>query len=194
MACTSALATRVSGLIGNQLVGCPSAASDACFGAATYQQRAVAYIQSLLDVGGLITDLKLIQNYALACIYFATGGDAWSNANTNGWLSGSDPCKAWEGIDCNFDLQVTSIDLHENNLVGDFPCEVALLSADHPVQAGFLEVLTISSNYLTNTNDPELQWIGGLGSKMGTYLRMPTALAKLPKSIFLTFTSLNSSL
>lgn len=163
----SALALRLSALIGNNVLGSPNAARNVCLGTDTYQGRAVAYIQSLLDAGRTLSDPKLVQYYALACIYYSTNGDGW--AYKTGWLSETiDPCDkpGWVFIFCS-QSNVTKINFQlPNRLVGDFPNEVVLLSADHVSQAGNLAALVIDSNGATNTNDPNLEWIGGLGSAM----------------------------
>lgn len=164
-AACSALATRLALLIGNSLPGCPNAALKTCLGADVYQGQAVAYIQSLIDAGRTFTDLKLVQYYALACIYYATGGSGW----TKTWVSSStDPCdQPWTGVTC-VNEQVTGLNFHNLNLVGDFPCEVVLFSADNAIGAGSLTSLSLRSTSVTNTYDPDLKWIGGLGSGMRT--------------------------
>ena len=56
---------------------------------------------------------------SLEAIYEGTTGQNWTNSS--GWMNVTvDHCQ-WYGITCNSDSFVTSIDLRNNNLVGQFP-------------------------------------------------------------------------
>jgi hypothetical protein len=76
-------------------------------------------------------DVKLIQRFALAVIYFATNGDGWLQCSANPlstdacgleypfmgesrFLSGANECE-WAGISCNLQLCVTEVEF------GTFP-------------------------------------------------------------------------
>lgn len=52
----------------------------------------------------------LIQRFGLATLYFATGGDRWTNKD--GWLEGIHECY-WYGVDCNKDKLATSLILRK---------------------------------------------------------------------------------
>jgi len=69
-------------------------------------------------------DPWLIYRYALANIYFALGGDGWSN-NGN-WLSKRHACE-WDGLNCNLKQNLIEIDLSSNNVTGVLPPEFSLL-------------------------------------------------------------------
>eukprot|EP00985_Skeletonema_marinoi_P011371 scaffold5398_cov70-Skeletonema_marinoi.AAC.3 len=60
----------------------------------------------------------LIERPSLEAIYNETDGQNWSNKA--GWMNEIDHCK-WHGITCDGDGFVMSIDLRDNNLVGQFP-------------------------------------------------------------------------
>lgn len=75
-------------------------------------------------------DWKKLQRYAIATIYFSTGGDDWFN--TNGWLSDQDECEWYETRDeddvCSSDGRFQVLYNQRNNLKGQLPAEIALLS------------------------------------------------------------------
>jgi len=55
---------------------------------------------------------------SLEAIYERTNGQNWTN--NAGWMNEEDHC-GWYGVTCNGDGFVTSIDLRDNNLAGQFP-------------------------------------------------------------------------
>jgi hypothetical protein len=62
--------------------------------------------------------------WALASIYYYTGGEDWMSAK--GWLSSNSICE-WEHIECNLMTgSLREIVLANNNLVGTIPSEFAL--------------------------------------------------------------------
>lgn len=65
-----------------------------------------------------------LQRNALIDLYKATGGDNWT-INTN-WCS-AEPVSTWQGIKCNSEGLVTSIELAANNLVGTLPQSLSVL-------------------------------------------------------------------
>jgi hypothetical protein len=63
---------------------------------------------------------QLVDRFALATIFFANGGDSWTNSN--GWLSNNSICDGWNGISCYFNSdKIEEIDLSRNNLHGEIP-------------------------------------------------------------------------
>lgn len=78
---------------------------------------------------------------ALEDIYISTNGSAWDHSE--GWMTDSDPCTSWYGVDCEvleycppsdpppicFDTdRVTTLDLRENHLNGVIPSSISKLS------------------------------------------------------------------
>lgn len=74
---------------------------------------------------------------SLESIFYNTGGIEWTNLT--GWLATSNPCD-WYGVDCTDD-QVSGVRLANNNLAGDIPEEVGLLTG--------LNTIDLSNNFLT---------------------------------------------
>mmetsp|Transcript_27051 Transcript_27051/g.38339 ORF Transcript_27051/g.38339 Transcript_27051/m.38339 type:complete len:306 (+) Transcript_27051:390-1307(+) len=69
----------------------------------------------------------LLQRYALAILYFDLAGPSWNNHT--GWLTARDTC-SWHGVYCNrFKTKIIEIDLNHNNLQGQLPAEINLLSS-----------------------------------------------------------------
>lgn len=95
-------------------------------------------------------DPHLVQRYALAVFYFATGGDNWHSGDLH-WLSGVHECfwnKKVKGrpmgvVDCDENKQVTYIELVENNLAGSLPKEIGWLEN--------LQSIDLQENRLTGT-------------------------------------------
>jgi hypothetical protein len=134
------------------------------------------------DVQGIdiLSENKIIQYYALYCIYTCT--NAVSNAITEaeglvsvpewivatGWDTNNTDSCTWFGISCSND-QVTDIDLFSNALTGAFPAEVTLLAADGPrsTGAGALARLDLFDNMLL-TNNGDNSWWSFLGSQLST--------------------------
>lgn len=67
---------------------------------------------------------RLYQRYALAVLYFNTGGKHWKESNN--WLSKKNECK-WMGVMCNFRNTIVDLDLGFNNIEGMLPREMSLL-------------------------------------------------------------------
>jgi len=115
-------------------------------------------------------DTDLAQRYALAVLYFATGGDRWKECSrdltsrcessdgsglrsSSHFLSNGSVC-SWYGLTCSDEQKkdiVTWIDLNNNGLSGSIPDELSLLSDN-------LELLWLSANPELGGSLP--QWIG----------------------------------
>jgi len=126
--------------------------------------------ENLQDTSPIDADTDLAQRYALAVLYFATGGDSWKECSQDvtskcessdgsglqssaHFLSGGPVC-SWFGLTCTNDQKkdiVTWIDLSKNGLSGSIPNELSLLSDN-------LELLWLSGNPELGGNLP--QWIG----------------------------------
>lgn len=134
-----------------------------------------------------MTDAKVVQLYALGCIYFATFAVAnpateaslGKGVTPTGWISSTnwlnvtvDPCSGdnstisvWKGVGCE-DNRVTRLNLRSNDLTGTFPPEIIILSADNPSKAGKLNFLDLSLNGNLFASNLE-SWMGMLGSNLG---------------------------
>lgn len=149
----------------------------------SYQHQAMQRTSQQIGVDGF-SDAKLVQYYALYCIYFATY--AMPNHITNDdprfagivfpfWLISTnwdqvnvDPCNGWHGISCDSDGKVTNIDLYENTLTGTWPDEVKLLAADGPFSTGagkLTQVDLFANEFLTG----DASWISDLGSSVSKF-------------------------
>jgi len=161
----------------------------------SYQTAALRRLETL-DARDVLGDIKLVQFYALYCIFEATNSQSndfiqsqniqipiipgWDHSY--GWEETDlDPCDGWYGISCEDDF-VVGIDLYDNMLTGNFPPEITLLASDgkRATGAGKLRHLDLYNNhYLSNGGDSS--WISDLGSNFGRI--------SMPSSFFLPFAS-----
>ncbi|CAB9513332.1 leucine rich repeat [Seminavis robusta] len=131
----------------------------------SYQSKAVAWVESTADLS-LHTAARLVQRYALACLYYATNsvenfhtieifgeGNVRPWIDETDWLSG-DEC-TWYKITCNDEGYVTRIELDSNRLTGALPPELTLLK-------NTLEVLDFYQNLFHNIGDAGNHWLGEL--------------------------------
>jgi hypothetical protein len=103
----------------------------------------------------------VIDLYAVATLFFSTGGTFWTD-NTR-WKSSNPVCE-WSGIDCDETFHITAIRLHNNNLVGSIPPELALLSPRSTVN-GFTQGLTrldLSRNNIGGGIPPQVGRLEGM--------------------------------
>jgi len=128
------------------------------------------------DLSGM-TDETKIQRFALATLYYSTNGDDWTN---NGlWLTEQDECDwAFAEAPCDASGVVVNLDLAFNNLRGEIPPEIGLLtdlvsiilngdgsssqlSGSLPGDLSLLEKIerfSISNNDLSGPIPPGLNW------------------------------------
>lgn len=158
----------------------------------SYQSKAARWVEETAQLGGH-SPQRLVQRYALACVYFASNGvrtfytDELFGEGTqprgwideSGWLVDADEC-GWYRISCNADGFVNKIELHENRLTGEFPPEVTLLKDS-------LEVIDLYQNPVYNKGAQNNDWLGELtnlqklffGRTYFQYDGIPTAIGKL---------------
>jgi hypothetical protein len=72
----------------------------------------------------------VLERFVMALLYFSTGGETWDDSS--GFLSASSVC-SWNGVLCNATVvesypMVVRIDMQDNNLHGQLPTELGLLS------------------------------------------------------------------
>ena len=142
-------------------------------------------------------DSKIVQYYALFCIYTATYAvpnmitdmDERFEAITTfpGWIGNRgwtvndlDPCPPnvsgegnFDGVECE-NGKVVALLLNQKLLTGIFPSEVTLLASDGPAAtgAGDLQTIDLFDNpFLYNNADNS--WMEFLGSSLGMF-QMPT--------------------
>ena len=83
------------------------------------------------DVGTLgledctVDNSDAVDRAALVALYSATGGSSWTRQDN--WLSGA-PISEWEGVRVNDGGRVTALFLPGNNLTGELPLDIGLLS------------------------------------------------------------------
>ena len=115
--------------------------------------------QNLLRKRKLELDTKLLQRWVLATVYFSTNGEDWDYERDImlPWLSSGNEC-LWHSLECSSDgtNEITSITLRENNLIGQIPPEIHLLSS--------LEFLHFNSNQLTGTIPTTIGRLKNLGT------------------------------
>lgn len=159
---------------------------------ASYQSKALAWLLKS-NTRNLIFEKKLIQRYALACIYYATNSVSTIYTDVeygigkkvpgwiteDGWLNDPDEC-TWYRIICNNEGLVTAITLASNQLSGTFPREVILLHQS-------LLRLDLYDNIVFNEGDEGNSWLGELtslkylfyGSTNFAYDGIPTEINRL---------------
>jgi Leucine-rich repeat (LRR) protein len=99
------------------------------------------------EVGGIcgsVSEIPVAECQALVAFYHRTGGPDW--ALKRGWLETEQPCQ-WAGIRCEAG-HVTAITLNYNDLRGELPAEMGLLSE--------LKMVSLYFNYLTGPIPPEV--------------------------------------
>eukprot|EP00984_Skeletonema_dohrnii_P005545 scaffold1955_cov106-Skeletonema_dohrnii-CCMP3373.AAC.13 len=70
-------------------------------------------------VDNSLDERSVIERPSLEAIYNETDGQNWTNSA--GWMNETEDYCVWHGISCDSDGFVTSIDLRDNNLAGQFP-------------------------------------------------------------------------
>jgi hypothetical protein len=132
----------------------------------SYQSRAVQFVESDINLS-TYDDKRIIQRYVLACIYYSTykirtrytdfeypNEDVPEWNNVTSWMTIDHEC-LWFGVSCNANNLISEFNVHNNQLTGRFPPEIALLYDS-------LERLDIGFNVLDNSGDEELSWIANL--------------------------------
>jgi len=122
-----------------------------------------------------------MQTYTLSYLYAATNGPTWRKADR--WLQGN-PCgdeknAAWYGLAC-VNGQVSSIDVHDNSLIGTLPSQL--------VDLPYLQALDFSHNAISGTLPTELGRLQSLSDKLDLYDTrisgtLPSQLGNLQKTL-----------
>jgi len=103
--------------------------SEALSVAASPQRAALRWLQSSVNAQ-ISTDDQLLQRYALASLFYATGGSQWKN--TSSWLSEENECSWYTtsnaAMVCDSSGRISEINLESNNLQGFLPMEIGLLA------------------------------------------------------------------
>jgi len=164
----------------------------------SYQSKALERTLQQDNIDSM-TEGKIIQYYALYCIYNATSKvpnlitdndprfdtvttfPGWST-NTGWDKNNIDPCDFF-GITCDRPNLVTRVELPNNQLTGNFPPEIKLLASDgdYSTGAGNLFLLDVKQNeFLYNNKDSS--WVADLGSDFASIdLSITSFAGQLPK-------------
>jgi len=117
-----------------------------------------------------LSDLRLLQRYGAATLYFSLAGHGWIDQEK--WLTAEDVCE-WQNVEeCNSARMVTIIELYSNNLVGHIPVEMTHIRmlevldfTDNEIYGSIpsefgklqdLEILRLGGNLLTGVIPPQL--------------------------------------
>lgn len=94
------------------------------------QRAAFDWLNSPFNDNIINDERRVLQRYALASFFYATGGSRWDS--TAFWLSGEDECNWFtsssDPVICDTEGNVITLSLHENGLDGSIPAEISLLS------------------------------------------------------------------
>jgi len=107
----------------------------------SYQSHAYNWLANNFTYG-TNSDAQLVQRYSLACLYFSTDFETeggWILSTE--WLSYLTACD-WFGVVCNAAGDITALNLGSNNLVGELPAEVSLLTTAYLLWFDFNNGLT----------------------------------------------------
>ncbi|CAB9508224.1 leucine rich repeat [Seminavis robusta] len=127
----------------------------------SYQAKAIAWLRND-PFSASLSDTRIQQRYALACIYYATYAIAniytvveprgW--IDPTGWISNIDEC-TWFGITCNANSEVEKIVLASNRITGTFPPETTIMASS-------LTYIDLFRNSVYNSGDAGNAWLGRL--------------------------------
>lgn len=94
----------------------------------TPQNRAYQWLEADAALQDL-SDVKLVQRFALATFYYSTNGDEWFNNGS--WLEALDECLWYTdsstAFNCDGDI-FTTLEFNKNNIGGTLPSELAMLT------------------------------------------------------------------
>jgi hypothetical protein len=115
--------TDLMNLISEKSFDGGAAASDT----STPQNKALHWLAGNANLNSTYSDETKIQRYALATLYYSTGGgETWDLSGR--WLTNEDECGQWgaDGPECSNKVAI-KLSLHDG-LQGTIPDEIALLS------------------------------------------------------------------
>ena len=99
------------------------------------QYAALEWLRRPINEG--FSDERLLQRYALAVLFYATGGDTGKWTTTSLWLSGSSECQWYSTSESTVictggaggsDNLYLELDLRQNGLDGSLPAEIGMLT------------------------------------------------------------------
>lgn len=115
------------------------------------QYAAMQWLRSSAN-SGIYKDSTFIQRYSLATLYFATGGEQWSDSTA--WLTNTSECEWYTSSDlsriCDLEDNLVELSLRTNGLVGSLPAELNLLS--NSLSKFSLFVQSLVGNFLVLTD------------------------------------------
>ena len=115
------------------------------------QSRALAWLLHDDELNLAYDSPRIIQRYAMMVLYYSLQGESWTEKDL--FASNVHEC-AWKGVECAVSFEIGGIIIDGNNLRGQLPSEIALLSR--------LQVLSLMQNSLTGSIPSEigrLKWL-----------------------------------
>lgn len=163
----------------------PEYSQEALLDPLSSQSEALAWLEKSIGVGDY-SNVKRLQRFALATLFYATDGERWSD--NNGWLSDDEECDWYSDtlgatFVC-FDGKYQTLQLDENSLLGTLPADVAILTDLLSLQLGRNDLFgSIPSEYGSLTNLRVVSLFGGLlEGPIPSELRRLTALQSVDLS------------
>ncbi len=162
----------------DKIVAALPAGNETLIEEGTPQNQAYLWLEADAELQEL-SDVKLIQRFALATFYYSTNGDEW--LNNGSWLDALDECLWYTdsstAFNCDGDI-FTTLEFNKNNIGGTLPPELAMLTSlktfniineptgesvkvqgSLPTELGLLtsmEFFSFKNHNLTGTIAPEL--------------------------------------
>ena len=120
------------------------------------------------------TPQRIVQRYAMAVFYHATNGQGW--AHSTNWMGLGDEC-LWHNQDqapCNDQGELTRLVLSDNNLIGELPDELGLLSSLVEIELrgnGLVGQIPSTLGMLLQLENLDLSWNNQLGGIIPSHTR-----------------------
>jgi hypothetical protein len=133
-----------------QLLSVSSADGGAAlYDSSTPQHQALQWIRTQ-NANNMFEEPIILQRYALAVLYYSTGGDNWRRSRT--WLTSANECEWFLAVSgmsaCDSAGNIVTIRLANNGLSGSLPPELAILApslGENETQSSFAARRTVTN-------------------------------------------------